>query len=169
MTDVNLKLLKQRLEKEHKRMSEQLNDIRTNRSSEERREGSPFGKREDPFSGEGAMHKGVDLSSPMGTPVRVTADGVVIFAQQESGYGKLIVVEHGGGIQTFYAHLSKFYVTTGHEVRRGDLIGAVGMTGRVTAPHLHYEVHINGVPMNPYRWLQHAGVYQAVTHKDFPF
>jgi murein DD-endopeptidase MepM/ murein hydrolase activator NlpD len=130
---------------------------------------SPFGKREDPFSGEGAMHKGVDLSSPMGTPVRVTADGVVIFAQQESGYGKLIVVEHGGGIQTFYAHLSKFYVTTGHEVRRGDLIGAVGMTGRVTAPHLHYEVHINGVPMNPYRWLQHAGVYQAVTHKDFPF
>jgi len=130
---------------------------------------SPFGKRMDPFSGEGAMHRGVDLSAPIGTPVRVTADGVVIFAQPESGYGKLIVVDHGGGVQTFYAHLSKFYVTTGHEVRRGDLIGAVGMTGRVTAPHLHYEVHMNGVPMNPYRWLQHAGIYQAVTHKDFPF
>jgi murein DD-endopeptidase MepM/ murein hydrolase activator NlpD len=130
---------------------------------------SPFGKREDPFSGEGAMHKGVDLSAPMGTPVRVTADGVVIFSQFETGYGRLIVVDHGAGIQTFYAHLSKFYVNTGQEGRRGDQIGAVGMTGRVTAPHLHYEVHMNGVPMNPYRWLQHAGVFQAVTHTDFPF
>ena len=130
---------------------------------------SPFGKREDPFSGEGAMHKGVDISAPMGTPVHVAANGVVIFADVENGYGKLIVVDHGGGIQTFYAHLSRFYVTPGHEVRRGDQIGAVGMTGRVTAPHLHYEVHINGTPMNPYRWLQHSTVYQAVTHKDFPF
>ena len=131
---------------------------------------SPFGKREDPFSGEGAMHKGVDLSAPMGTPVHATADGVVIFAQYENGgYGKLVVVDHGGGIQTFYAHLSRFYVTPGHEVRRGDLVGAVGNTGRVTAPHLHYEVHINGAPVNPYRWLQHATVFQAVAHKDFPF
>lgn len=130
---------------------------------------SGFGKREDPFSGEGAMHKGVDISAPMGTPVHVVADGVVIFASTESGFGKLIVVDHGGGIQTFYAHLSKFYVLPGHEVRRGDPIGAVGMTGRVTAPHLHYEVHIQGTPMNPYRWLQHASIYQPVTHKDFPF
>jgi len=129
---------------------------------------SPFGKREDPFSGEGAMHKGVDLSAPSGTPVRATADGIVIFAQPYSGYGKLIVIDHGGGVQTFYAHLSKYYVTTGHEVRCGDMIGLVGSTGRVTAPHLHYEVHINGIPMNPYRWLQNARVYQAVTHKDFP-
>jgi murein DD-endopeptidase MepM/ murein hydrolase activator NlpD len=130
---------------------------------------SPFGKRMDPFSGEGAMHKGVDLSAPMGTAVRATADGVVIFSQPENGYGKLIVVDHGGGVQTFYAHLSKYYVTTGHEVRRGDIIGAVGMTGRVTAPHLHYEVHINGAPVNPYRWLQNTGVFQAVNHGDFPF
>lgn len=130
---------------------------------------SGFGKREDPFSGEGAMHKGVDISAPTGTAVHVTADGVVIFADTESGFGKLIVVDHGGGIQTFYAHLSRFYVLPGHEVRRGDQIGAVGMTGRVTAPHLHYEVHIKGSPMNPYRWLQHASVYQPVSHKDFPF
>ncbi len=132
---------------------------------------SPFGKREDPFSGEGAMHKGVDLSAPMGTPVHATADGVVIFAQMESGgYGKLVVVDHGGGIQTYYAHLSKIYVNPGNPVRRGDQIGAVGMTGRVTAPHLHYEVHINGAPVNPYRWLQHAQVFQAaVPVKDFPF
>ena len=130
---------------------------------------SGFGKREDPFSGEGAMHKGVDLSAPMGTQVRATADGVVIFAEPYSGYGKLVVVDHGGGIQTFYAHLSKFYVTAGNEVHRGEPIGLVGMTGRVTAPHLHYEVHINGVPMNPYRWLEHAGTYQAIAHRDFPF
>jgi murein DD-endopeptidase MepM/ murein hydrolase activator NlpD len=130
---------------------------------------SGFGKREDPFSGEGAMHKGVDISAPMGTAVHVAADGVVIFADSMSGFGRLIVVDHGGGIQTFYAHLSKFYVLPGHEVRRGDPIGAVGMTGRVTAPHLHYEVHINGTPMNPYRWLQHASIYQPVLHKDFPF
>lgn len=130
---------------------------------------SGFGKREDPFSGEGAMHKGVDISAPMGTAVHVTADGVVIFADLMSGFGKLVVVDHGGGFQTFYAHLSKFYVLPGHEVRRGDQIGAVGMTGRVTAPHLHYEVHLNGTPMNPYHWLEHAGIYQPVTHKDFPF
>jgi murein DD-endopeptidase MepM/ murein hydrolase activator NlpD len=130
---------------------------------------SPFGKREDPLNGEGAMHKGVDLSAPMGTPVRATADGVVIFAQPFSTYGKLIVVSHGGGIETYYAHLSKLYVTPGHEVRRGDMIGLVGSTGRVTAPHLHYEVHINGAPVNPYRWLQNASVFQAVTHTEFPF
>ena len=130
---------------------------------------SGFGKREDPFSGEGALHKGVDISAPMGTAVHVAADGVVIFADNMTGFGKLIVVDHGAGIQTFYAHLSKFYVLPGHEVRRGDSIGAVGMTGRVTAPHLHYEVHINGTPMNPYRWLQHAGIYQQVAHADFPF
>lgn len=131
---------------------------------------SPFGKREDPLSGEeGAMHKGVDLSAPMATPVHATADGLVIFAQPQSTYGKLIVIDHGGGIETYYAHLSKFYVNPGREVRRGDIIGLVGNTGRVTAPHLHYEVHINGAPVNPYRWLQNASVFQAVTHKDFPF
>jgi hypothetical protein len=122
---------------------------------------SPFGNRMDPFSGEGAFHKGVDISSPSGTPVRTTADGIVVHTEFDSGYGRLVVVDHGGGLQTYYAHLSRFYVHTGQVVRCGDLIGAVGSTGRVTAPHLHYEVRVGGVPQNPYRYLAKATVYQA--------
>jgi murein DD-endopeptidase MepM/ murein hydrolase activator NlpD len=130
----------------------------------------PFGDRTDPFSGEGAFHKGVDISAPMGTPVRATADGVIVEAGMENGFGRLIVVEHGGGVQTYYAHLSRFYVQPGQEVRRGEMVGAVGSSGRVTAPHLHYEVHIGGVPVNPYQYLAKAGVYQQQpAHKDFPF
>jgi murein DD-endopeptidase MepM/ murein hydrolase activator NlpD len=128
-----------------------------------------FGKRTDPFSGEGAMHMGVDISAPTGTPVRTTADGVVIFAQVESGYGKLIRIDHGNGYQTCYAHLSKFYVNVGQDVRRGEIVGAVGSTGRVTAPHLHYEVRVGGAPMNPAHYLANAPFYQAAqVHKD-PF
>ena len=101
----------------------------------------PFGRRSDPFSEEGAFHKGVDISVPSGTPVHVTADGMVMQAEMVTGgYGRLVVVDHGGGIQTYYAHLSRIYVHAGQEVRRGDLMGAAGSTGRVTAPHLHYEV-----------------------------
>lgn len=128
-----------------------------------------FGIRTDPFSGEGAMHMGVDIGAPTGTPVRATADGVVIYAQMESGYGKLIRVDHGNGVQTYYAHLSSFYVTVGQDVRRGETIGAVGSTGRVTAPHLHYEVRVGGAPMNPGHYLTNSPFYQAVQlHKD-PF
>jgi murein DD-endopeptidase MepM/ murein hydrolase activator NlpD len=127
-----------------------------------------FGMRMDPFTGEGAFHKGVDLSAPVGTPVHVTADGIVEFADVESGYGKLIIVQHGNGIETYYAHLSKYYVHVGQEVRRGELIGAVGATGRVTAPHLHYEVRIGGGPVNPYRYLANASVAQPAPRKE-PF
>ena len=128
-----------------------------------------FGRRTDPFSGEGAMHMGVDISAPTGTPVRATADGVVVFAQVESGYGKLIRVDHGNGVQTYYAHLSKFFVNVGQDVHRGEMIGAVGSTGRVTAPHLHYEVRVGGAPMNPGHYLANASFYQpAALHKD-PF
>jgi len=131
---------------------------------------SSFGQRTDPFSGEGAFHKGVDLSAPMGTDVRVTADGIVVHTGWDTGYGRLIVVDHGNGIQTYYAHLSKFYVRSGQDVRRGDLIGAVGMTGKVTAPHLHYEVRVAGAPMNPYRYLATSQIFQPVPEtKDFPF
>jgi murein DD-endopeptidase MepM/ murein hydrolase activator NlpD len=129
-----------------------------------------FGMRQDPFSGEDQeFHKGVDISSPVGTPVHVTADGIVEYADMESGYGRLVVVDDGGGIQTWYAHMSKLYVHTGQEVRRGDLIGLVGMSGRVTAPHLHYEVHVNGRPMNPYQYLAKAGVLRQSSRNDFPF
>jgi len=127
----------------------------------------PFGMRTDPFSGEGAFHKGVDLSAPMGTPVRVTADGIVEYADVENGYGKLIIVDHGNGISTYYAHLSKYYVHVGQEVRLGDMIGAVGATGRVTAPHLHYEVRIGGGPVNPYRYLAHASVFRPAPKEPF--
>ena len=127
-----------------------------------------FGERTDPFSGEGAMHTGVDISAPTGTPVRSTADGIVTFAGWHSGYGQLVVVDHGGGFETYYAHLSRFAVVEGQEVRRGDQVGAVGSTGRVTAPHLHYEVRIGGAPVNPHTYLARAGVVQMVK-KDFPF
>jgi murein DD-endopeptidase MepM/ murein hydrolase activator NlpD len=129
---------------------------------------SPFGNRTDPFSDEGEFHKGVDISATTGTPVHVTADGVVVHAEVESGYGKLIVVDHGG-FQTYYAHLSRFFVHTGQTVRRGEPIGAVGSTGRVTAPHLHYEVRMGGAPVNPGRFLSKAPVLQTTAHTDFPF
>jgi murein DD-endopeptidase MepM/ murein hydrolase activator NlpD len=130
----------------------------------------PFGKRSDPFSDEGAFHKGVDISVPSGTAVHVTADGMVMQAEMVTGgYGRLVVVDHGGGTQTYYAHLSRIYVHAGQEVRRGDLLGAAGSTGRVTAPHLHYEVRVGGTPQNPRRYLSTAAIYQAAPGKDFPF
>jgi murein DD-endopeptidase MepM/ murein hydrolase activator NlpD len=129
-----------------------------------------FGNRTDPFSGEGAFHAGVDITAPIGTPIRATADGIVIFAEMENGYGRLIKVSHGNGVQTYYAHLSRFYVQAGQDVRRGEVIGAVGTSGRVTAPHLHYEVRLGGAPVNPYRFLANTSVFQQpVTHKDFSF
>ncbi len=127
-----------------------------------------YGQRTDPFSGEGAMHTGVDISAPPGTPVRATADGFVSFAGWSNGYGQLVVVTHGNGYETYYAHLSRFGVVEGQEVRRGEQIGAVGSTGRVTAPHLHYEVRIGGAPVNPHTYLARAGVVQVVK-RDFPF
>jgi len=127
---------------------------------------SPFGKRTDPFSEEGAFHKGVDISAVMGTSVHATADGIVIFAAWESGYGRLVVVDHGAGVHTYYAHLSQFYSHAGQEVRRGDLVGAVGATGKVTAPHLHYEVRIGGTPMNPIHFMvAKASIAQAAQAK----
>jgi murein DD-endopeptidase MepM/ murein hydrolase activator NlpD len=129
-----------------------------------------FGERTDPFSGEGAFHTGVDISATTGTPIRATADGIVVFAQMFSGYGRLIRINHGGGVETYYAHLSRFYVQEGQDVRRGEVIGAVGSSGRVTAPHLHYEVRLGGAPVNPYRYLAKASIFQQpVARTDFPF
>jgi len=131
---------------------------------------SAFGGRTDPFSGEGAIHTGVDLEAPMGTPVRVAGDGVVVRADWEGGYGRLIIVDHGNGVQTYYGHLSRFDVLPGQEVRRGDVIGRSGASGRVTSPHLHYEVRMGGTPVNPYPYLARPGLASAVrTPKDLPF
>jgi murein DD-endopeptidase MepM/ murein hydrolase activator NlpD len=130
---------------------------------------SGFGQRTDPFLGEGAFHTGVDISAPTGTPIHATADGIVIQAEMVAGgYGRLVRVDHGGGVQTYYAHMSKINVHVGQEIRKGDLVGFVGSTGRVTAPHLHYEVRMGGAPVNPYRYLAGASVFHQPV-KDFPF
>ncbi len=130
-----------------------------------------FGPRQDPFTSEGQeIHKGVEISGESGTPVHVAPEGIVRFADMDrGGYGRLVVVDHGGGIETWYGHMSKLYVHTGQEVRRAELIGAVGMTGRTTAPHLHYEVHVNGRPMNPYPYLANASVAHSVAKNEFVF
>jgi murein DD-endopeptidase MepM/ murein hydrolase activator NlpD len=115
-----------------------------------------FGERMDPFSGEGAFHTGVDISSQYGDAVRVTAEGVVIEADERAGYGRLVVVDHGFGLTTWYGHLSTFNVLVGEQLKRGDTLGNVGVTGRSTGPHVHYEVRINGAPVNPMRYLRFA-------------
>jgi murein DD-endopeptidase MepM/ murein hydrolase activator NlpD len=130
---------------------------------------SGFAERTDPFSGEGAFHKGVDISAPTGTAVHSAAEGVVVLAEMVAGgYGRLVIVDHGGGVQTYYAHLSRISVHTGQEVHHGDVVGAVGSSGRTTAPHLHYEVRVDGTPRNPVRYLANAGVFRD-TPKDLPF
>jgi murein DD-endopeptidase MepM/ murein hydrolase activator NlpD len=115
-----------------------------------------FGERLDPFSGEGAFHTGVDISSQYGDGVRSAADGVVTHVTRHAGYGRLVVVDHGFGVATWYGHLASFMVTPGMTVRRGDLIGYVGVSGRTTGPHVHYEVRINGAPVNPMRYLRNS-------------
>ncbi len=129
---------------------------------------SRFGEREDPFSGEGAMHTGVDISASMGTPVHAAADGIVAFSEFFSGYGRMVIIDHGGGMTTRYAHLSKFEVVTGQEIRRGDVLGFSGASGRVTSPHLHFEVRLGGSPVNPYPYLTRSAMLQHV-QSDLPF
>ncbi len=129
---------------------------------------SAFGRRMDPFSGEGALHRGVDIGAPYGTPVHASADGVVVFASMMNGFGRVVVVDHGNGFQTYYAHLSRFAVVAGQEIRQGGVVGDVGQSGRATSPHLHYEVRRFGTPQNPARYLNRTLVAQTV-HRDFPF
>jgi murein DD-endopeptidase MepM/ murein hydrolase activator NlpD len=115
---------------------------------------SSFGEREDPLSGEGAFHTGIDIATDFGEPVHAAADGVVEFAAMGNGYGREIVLDHGHGIQTLYAHLSGFAITPGEHVTRGQTIGYVGQSGRSTGPHLHYEVRIQNTPVNPHKYLR---------------
>jgi murein DD-endopeptidase MepM/ murein hydrolase activator NlpD len=113
-----------------------------------------FGERIDPFNGEGAFHTGVDISTNYGQPVIAPADGVVVFVGQVGGYGRLVILDHGHGISTRYGHLSSYPVAVGQVVRRGAVIGYVGQSGRSTGPHLHYEVRIQDVPVNPHKYLR---------------
>lgn len=114
---------------------------------------SGFGSRKDPFTGQPDFHTGLDISAGQGTPVKATADGTVESAAYNGNYGNSIVVTHGFGIATRFGHLSQYAVRAGQKVRRGEVIGYVGATGRATSPHLHYEILLNGQPSNPLRLL----------------
>ena len=114
---------------------------------------SDFGQRTDPYTAERVMHEGLDIAAPHGKEVTAPADGTVIFAGLEGSYGNVLVIDHGYGVKTRYGHLSKVEVHPGEHVHRGDLIGAVGNTGRSTGPHLHYEVRVNGLPENPRKFI----------------
>src|SRR6202522_719309 len=120
-----------------------------------------FGERLDPFSGEGAFHAGMDIASHYGDSVHATADGIVAVVDQRAGYGKLVVIDHGFGVSTWYGHLSAFSTHVGTHVKRGDIIGLEGQSGRSTGPHLHYEVRIYNTPVNPWRYLSTAATSGA--------
>ena len=115
-----------------------------------------FGGRSDPFTGEPGNHGGVDISSANGQAVRTPADGVVVKAQWENGYGNVVYVSHGYGYSTRYGHLSRYNARPGQRVKRGDVVGFVGSTGRSTGPHLHYEVRVNNNPVNPLAYILNA-------------
>jgi murein DD-endopeptidase MepM/ murein hydrolase activator NlpD len=110
---------------------------------------SPFGWRSNPFGGAPEFHQGLDIAAPTGTTVTAAASGTVIMAQWYGGYGNYILIDHGGGYSTGYGHLSAIYVSNGQTVQKGQAIGAVGSTGESTGPHLHFEVRINGKPVDP--------------------
>jgi murein DD-endopeptidase MepM/ murein hydrolase activator NlpD len=118
---------------------------------------SPFGIRTDPFLGRPALHPGIDLRGEVGEPVHATADGKVVVAGWDGGYGNLVEIDHGNGLSTRYGHLSKIEVKVGQQVRIGQVVGEIGSTGRSTGPHLHYETRINGEAVNPEKFLQ-AGI-----------
>jgi murein DD-endopeptidase MepM/ murein hydrolase activator NlpD len=117
---------------------------------------SGFGYRSDPFTGAGAMHAGLDFRGPIGSPIHAAAKGVVSFVGQQNGYGNVVEVSHANGLLTRYAHMSQFHATVGQPVSAGDVIGAIGSTGRSTGPHLHFEVRINGRAVNPRPFLETA-------------
>ncbi|MBL0769967.1 M23 family metallopeptidase [Sphingopyxis sp. XHP0097] len=110
---------------------------------------SSYGMRVHPITGRVARHNGIDIPAPHGTPIYATADGIVGRAQRLGGYGNYVEIEHGNAIQTRYGHMSSYIVKSGQQVKKGEIIGYVGSTGRSTGNHLHYEVRIEGAPVNP--------------------
>lgn len=114
---------------------------------------SDFGTRIDPYTADRKMHQGMDIATPHGQPIYTPSDGTVVFVGTEGGYGKVIVVDHGYGVKTRYAHVSEIHVKLGQRVSRGDKVASVGNTGRSTGPHLHYEVRVNGIPENPRKFI----------------
>ncbi|MFT3707508.1 MAG: M23 family metallopeptidase [Archangium sp.] len=114
---------------------------------------SDFGSRLDPYTSERVMHAGLDIAGPHGKEVVAPSDGTVVFAGLEGGYGNVLVIDHGYGIKTRYGHLASIKVKAGERVKRGDIIAALGNTGRSTGPHLHYEVRVNGIAQNPRKFI----------------
>jgi murein DD-endopeptidase MepM/ murein hydrolase activator NlpD len=114
---------------------------------------SGFGYRISPFTNQREFHKGLDMATRIGSPIIAPADGLIVFASREGNFGNMITINHGYNLKTRYGHLSKFLVKKGQHVKRGQIIGEVGNTGRCTGPHLHYEVLLNGVPVNPMRYI----------------
>ncbi len=128
---------------------------------------SSFGEREDPIlTGEGEFHTGVDIATNFGAQVHAAADGTVEKAGWETGYGRVIILSHGNGIETLYAHLSGFAVTVGQQVQCGQVIGYVGLSGRTTGPNLHYEVRIHNTPVNPHKYLRETMSQLASTRSS---
>jgi len=126
---------------------------------------SGYGVRSDPFRGRAAMHAGIDLAAPIGTPIYATADGIVGRSEWAGGYGNLVELNHGRGIQTRFGHLSRSLVRAGQRVKRGDLIAYMGSTGRSTGSHLHYEVRIDGKAVNPVPFMQSNNIMMAVQRR----
>lgn len=115
---------------------------------------SGFGYRRDPFTGQAAFHAGLDFRGPRGAPIHAAARGKVAFVGRRRGYGKCIEIDHGNGLMTRYAHMSRFRAKVGDKIEAGDVIGAIGSTGRSTGPHLHFEVRVSGRPVNPRPFLK---------------
>ncbi|MFZ5571216.1 MAG: M23 family metallopeptidase [Thermodesulfobacteriota bacterium] len=114
---------------------------------------SRFGYRRSPFTGRREFHKGLDISTRIGTPVIAAADGTITFADKKGLLGTMIIIDHGHGMVTRYAHLNSITKKAGHTVKRGDLIAEVGNSGRTTGPHLHYDVRLNGISVNPEKYI----------------
>ncbi|MDD8015889.1 MAG: M23 family metallopeptidase [Acidobacteriota bacterium] len=114
---------------------------------------SPFGSRIDPFTGRKQFHYGVDIATNLGNPIAAPADGIVVGVKTEKMLGRSVIISHGGGITTHFGHLDRFGVVAGQKVRRGDIIGYVGRTGKALGPHLHYEVRVNDKAMNPFSYI----------------
>ena len=126
---------------------------------------SGYGMRKHPVLGRRRRHKGIDIAAPTGTPIYATADGQVTRADWFSSYGLYISIDHGGDLETRYAHLSKLSVADGERVKKGDLIGYVGSTGRSTGPHLHYEVRVDGVAVNPIPYMKETETRAALSQE----
>jgi len=116
---------------------------------------SEFGVRKHPIGRRFKMHNGIDIASPFGTPIKSPAGGKVVFASRSGGYGNTLILQHGYGVTTMYAHLNNFHVKKGQMVKRGEVIAEVGTTGYSTGPHLHYEVQVDGIPSDPLAFLVH--------------